>query len=77
MTVLRYKITICATLFVLMLMLGWGLEQTMSASQAKNSPALIPSEESELYSEGGYTEIQLLTEPFLPRQYARIRRMAE
>ncbi len=77
MFVQRYKIMICAALFVLMLMLGWGLEQAMVSSPVKISRAQVPGEENELYMEGGYTEIQFLTEPFLPRQYARIRRMAD
>lgn len=73
---LTRKIVCCASLFSIMLMLGWRLEQSMTSLviDMHNRETLI-GEHS--FHSAYFSEPIPLSIPFLPREYVRIKHKAD
>lgn len=65
---LKRKVTVCFSIFLLMLILGWSLEHNI---QSKNL-VLPPSTDGYNVLSAKFTTPVRITTPFLPREYVRI-----
>lgn len=69
---LSRKIACCVSLFAFLLMLGWGLEQSVSRTSLKQRLEADTSAEELRFRSATSAEPVPLSVPFLPRQYVRI-----
>ncbi|BCG61128.1 hypothetical protein PUR_45530 [Paenibacillus sp. URB8-2] len=65
------KVTICSCFFILLLALGWRLEQTMNALRIQGLTSGTAQENYRSRS-AAYAEPAPINMPFLPREYVRI-----
>ncbi|AUO09082.1 hypothetical protein NS115_02545 [Paenibacillus jamilae] len=67
---LMRKMMICTSLFILLLIVGWGLEHNIHTKIAMSQ--MLPAVESYKFRSAHFTEPVLISIPFLPREYVRI-----
>lgn len=73
---LKRKITVCFSLFLLLIMLGWGVDQQIRLHEPA-MPVPAPNEGFSIRSVE-YNEPVNINMPFFPREYVRIiRRVSE
>ncbi|AJE49822.1 hypothetical protein DI243_10425 [Paenibacillus polymyxa] len=68
---LMRKMMICTSLFILLLIVGWGLEHNIHTKTAMSNP-MLPANKSYKFQSAHFTEPVLISIPFLPREYVRI-----